>query len=268
MPFGVAWTDFSYEPVFAVLALVAAALYARAARGQQVPGWKVLLFALSLVLIVGALNSPLETIAVHYLLLGHLVQNALIADWAPPLLILGLTDGMRRAVEHAGGPLFEAVTRPGIALPLWLIAWYGTHAPPIYEGALRTPSLLNVEHGVLVLAGLIFWWPVLAGGERALSPGGALGYLAAGFLTAVFLGLALTFDTNVIYTYYVDKPRLLGMSPQEDQNVAGAVMNGEQSVVFIAAIAYVFFKLAGQEEDDEEAIDPEIARRAQQLDGR
>jgi cytochrome c oxidase assembly factor CtaG len=121
---------------------------------------------------------------------------------------------------------------------------------------------------VLILAGLLFWWPVLAGGERALSAGGALGYLAAAFVTAVFLGLALTFDGNVIYTYYVDKPRLLGMSPQEDQNVAGAVMNGEQSVVFIAAIAYVFFKLAGQEADEPEAIDPEIARHAHHVDGR
>jgi cytochrome c oxidase assembly factor CtaG len=268
MSFGVAWTDFTYEPTFIVLALVAALLYARAARREHVPGWKVVLFAVSLVLIVAALNSPLETIAVHYLLLGHLVQNALIADWAPPLLILGLTDGMRRAVERAGGTIFEAVTRPAVALPLWLVAWYGTHLPSIYDGALRNPAWLNVEHGVLILAGLLFWWPVLAGGERALSAGGALGYLAAAFVTAVFLGLALTFDGNVIYTYYVDKPRLLGMSPQEDQNVAGAVMNGEQSVVFIAAIAYVFFKLAGQEADEPEAIDPEIARHAHHVDGR
>jgi putative membrane protein len=267
MAFGVAWTDFTYEPAFVVLALLAALLYARAARREHVPAWKVLLFALSLVLIVAALNSPLETIAVHYLLLGHLVQNALIADWAPPLLILGLTDAMRRGLERAGGTVFEAVTRPGIALPLWLLAWYGTHLPPIYDGALRNPALLNVEHGVLILAGFLFWWRVLCGGPWALSPGAALGYLAAAFVTAVFLGLALTFDGNVLYTYYVDKPRLLGMSPQEDQNVAGAVMNGEQSVVFIAAIAYVFFKLAGQEPDDAEAIDPEVARRARRVDG-
>src|SRR3954447_2060633 len=268
MAFGAAWTDFTYEPAFVVLALLAALLYARAARREDVPGWKVLLFALSLVLIVAALNSPLETVAVHYLLLGHLVQNALIADWAPPLLILGLTDGMRRAVERSGGSLFEALTRPIISLPLWLLAWYGTHAPPIYDGALRNPWLLNVEHGVLILAGLLFWWPVLAGGERTLSPGGALGYLAAAFVFATFLGLALTFDGNVLYSYYVDQPRLLGVSPQEDQNIGGAVMNGEQSVVFIAAIAYVFFRLAGQEADDAEAIDPEVARHVQQVDDR
>src|SRR4051794_23171895 len=102
MPFGVAWTDVTYEPAVALLAVVAALLYARAARREDVPAWRVGLFALSLGLIVGALNSPLETIAVHSLLLGHLVQNALIADGAPPLLILGLTDGMRRGVERAG----------------------------------------------------------------------------------------------------------------------------------------------------------------------
>ena len=57
-----------------------------------------------LALVAGALNSPLETIAAQYLLLAHLLQNVMISDWAPPLLIIGLTPAMRVALARRGGP--------------------------------------------------------------------------------------------------------------------------------------------------------------------
>jgi cytochrome c oxidase assembly factor CtaG len=88
-------SSFTFEPLFLALTLVAGVLYFRAARRERPPAWRVVLFALGLLLIAGALNSPLETIAANYLLLFHLLQNVMIADWAPPLLILGLTPSMR-----------------------------------------------------------------------------------------------------------------------------------------------------------------------------
>ena len=63
----------------------------------------MVLFAFGIALVAVPLNSPLETIAVHYLLVIHLLQNVMIADWAPPLLILGLTPAMRARVARAGG---------------------------------------------------------------------------------------------------------------------------------------------------------------------
>ena len=65
-------------------------LYARAG-GFRTRRWPV--FALGLLLVAAPLNTPLETLAAHYLVLAHLLQNAMLADWAPPLLILGLTAG-------------------------------------------------------------------------------------------------------------------------------------------------------------------------------
>ena len=70
-------------------------------------------FAAGLLLIAASLNSPLETIAAHRLLLAHLLQNALIADIAPPLLLLGLTPAMRQAIARRGGRLLaHADARP------------------------------------------------------------------------------------------------------------------------------------------------------------
>ena len=83
-------TSFTFEYAFLGLAAAAAGAYAWAARHGRPPRWRIAVFATGLVLIAASLNSPLETIAAKRLLLIHLLQNALIADLAPPLILLGL----------------------------------------------------------------------------------------------------------------------------------------------------------------------------------
>jgi cytochrome c oxidase assembly factor CtaG len=228
--------SFSFEPLFLALGLVAAVVYVRA----RPHGWRVWSFAAGLALVVVPVNSPLETIAVKRLLLMHLLQNVMIADWAPPLLILGLTGAMRARIA----PHVELVTRPRIALPLWLAAWYGTHVGAFYDYALRHHWALNLEHLVLLVAGLAFWWPVLTG---RLSTAWAIAYLGVAFVSSAFLGLALTFSTSVFYDYYARAPRLWGLSASKDQNLGGILMNAEQTLVFLAALGFFLMRLLDEE---------------------
>ena len=116
--------SFSFEPLFLVLAAVAVVLYVRAWRRAPGPWWRAATFAGGIALVVGALNSPLGTIATEYLVLFHLLQNVMISDWAPPLLLIGLTPEMREALAERGGRPFETLTRPEVALPVWLVGWY------------------------------------------------------------------------------------------------------------------------------------------------
>ena len=241
-------SSFTFEPLFLAFALAGAVLYWRAAREERLPRWRAAVFAFGLVLIAGALNSPLETIAAHYLLLIHLLQNVMIADWAPPLLILGLTPRMRTELAHLGGSAFAWIVRPQIALPVWLVAWYGIHLAGFYDFALRNPWMLNIEHLVLVAVGLLFWWPVLSGQPVDVSVPLKIGYLGAAFVGSVFLGLALTFSDTPFYDFYVEAPRLWGLSAAKDQNFGGILMNAEQSAVFLAAILYFVLRLIPEEE--------------------
>jgi cytochrome c oxidase assembly factor CtaG len=241
-------SSFTFEPLFLALAVAAAILYWRAARRERPPRWRVATFALGLLLVAGALNSPLETIAAHYLLLIHLLQNVMISDWAPPLLILGLTPRMRRELARLGGGAFAWIARPQIALPVWLVAWYGIHLAGFYDFALRNSWMLNLEHLVLVAVGLLFWWPVLAGQPLDVSVPVKIGYLGAAFVGSVFLGLALTFSDTPFYDFYVAAPRLWGLSAAKDQNFGGILMNAEQSAVFLAAILYFVLRLIPEEE--------------------
>jgi cytochrome c oxidase assembly factor CtaG len=233
-------TAFSFEPVFLALAAAAAALYWRATRTDPPPRWRIVAFSSGLFLIAASVNSPLETIASKYLLLMHLLQNALIADVAPLLVVLGLTPQMREKLARRGmGRL-----RSRWILPLWLAAWYLTHIAFFYNWALRTGWGLNIEHGILMAAGLFFWWPIVSG---RLSPPAGLGYLAVAFVGSSFLGLAYIFSSSPFYSFYEHAPRLWGLSPTRDQNLGGIFMNGEQTLVFLLAIGYFIVRLLDEE---------------------
>jgi cytochrome c oxidase assembly factor CtaG len=238
-------TAFSFEPLFLVLAAAAAVLYVRAARDDRPPPWRVAAFAAGLFLIAASLNSPLETIASRYLLLIHLLQNALVADVAPLLVMLGLTARMRASLGRRG----LARLRSRWILPLWLAAWYSTHLAPFYDWALRTGWGLNIEHAILIAAGLLFWWPIVSG---RLSPPAGLGYLVAAFIASSFLGLAYIFSSRPFYGFYEHAPRLWGLSAARDQNLGGILMNGEQTLVFLLAIGWFVLRLL----DEEHAREP------------
>jgi cytochrome c oxidase assembly factor CtaG len=243
-------TAFSFEPLFLVLAAAAAGLYVREARAGPPPRWRIVAFAVGVFLIAASLNSPLETIASRYLLLMHLLQNALIADVAPLLVLLGLTPGMRAKLGRRG----PGRLRARWILPIWLGAWYLTHLAPFYDWALRSGWGLNIEHAILIAVGLLFWWPIVDG--RLTVPAG-LGYLAVAFLGSSFLGLAYIFSSRPFYSFYEHAPRLWGLSPVRDQNLGGILMNGEQTLVFLLAIGWFVMRLL----DEEHARDEVAATR-------
>jgi cytochrome c oxidase assembly factor CtaG len=234
-------TDFSWEPAYVALAVAGGAAYVWAARNDRPARWRIACEAAGLFLVAAPLNSPLETIAAKRLLLVHLLQNALIADLAPLLVLLGLTPAMRDWLGRHGGDRIRARW----AIVAWLAAWYGTHIAGFYNWALDTGWALNIEHGLLIAGGLLFWWPLVAG---HLNVPAALAYLGAAFVASSFLGLAFIFSSHPFYPFYEHAPRLWGLSAIRDQNLGGILMNGEQTLVFLCAIGWYVSRLLAEEE--------------------
>jgi putative membrane protein len=241
-------TSFTFEPLFLAFAAVAGVLYIRAWRREPASGWRAAAFGAGLFLVAASVNSPLETVSVHYLLLFHLFQNVVLADWAPLLLVVGLTPAMRETIARRGGAPFAWVTRLRVALPVWLAGWYLVHLAAFYDSALENPWLLNVEHAILLAVGLIFWWPLVSDVPHAPSTPARLAFLGGAFVFSAFLGLGLTFAGSAFYDYYETVPRLWGLSALEDQNLGGVLMTAEQSIIFLAAIAYFLVRLLNEEE--------------------
>jgi putative membrane protein len=256
-------SSFTFEPLFAVLGAVALVAYVRVWRREAASPARLASFAAGLLLIVLALNSPLETIAVDYLVLFHLLQNVIVSDWAPPLLIAGLTPAMRAGIAARGGRPFAFVTRPVVALPVWLVGWYAVHLGGVYDLALRHPWLLNVEHLFMIGIGLVFWWPIIADEPRSVPTLGRLAYVFAAFVSSAFLGLALTFAPP-LYDYYESRPvRLWGISAAQDQNLGGILMTTEQALVLFAAVVWLLVRLFREEDERERVL--QAQHRAQGL---
>ena len=221
-----------------------AAAYAIALTRFPAPRWRVVCFGAGCALMLAVQITPLDTLALHYLLVMHLLQNVVLAEWGPLLVVLGLTPAMARELERIPG--LKVVTHPLVALPIWLGVYFTWHVPFFYDAALHHQwTILHLEHGMYFLSGCLLWWPVVHG-QR--SSGSKVVYLFAAFVFGSPLGLLLALLPSPIYGFYEHVPRLWGLSPLSDQQIAGVTMASEQAIVFFAALALMLVRFFEEEE--------------------
>jgi putative membrane protein len=243
-----------FTHLHALVGVVAlAAAYVAAVRRRPRELWRAACFAGAILLLLAAAITPLEALQFH-LLSAHLLQNVILAEWAPALLVLSVPTDV--ATRLGAVPLVRMLTFPGVALPLWLLVYFAWHVPPAYEAALERPdTLLHLEHLSYLVAGCLFWWPALRD-EAGFSLGARAGYVFAAFVLAGPLGLLLALLPDAVYGYYEDAPRLWGLSALEDQQIAGVTMSVEQALVFFTVFVLFFTRfLAAEAQGDGYAAD-------------
>ena len=211
-----------------------------------------------MVLLLAVTITPIETISLHFLLSVHLLQNVVLAEWAPLLAVLAIPPALAARAPRVP---------PLLALALWLVNYGVWHLPWIYDAALRHQhSLLHLEH-VLYFAHR----RRCSGGRSStatLSSGAKAAYLFAAFVLASPIGLMMALVPEPIYDFYVDAPRLWGLSPILDQQIAGVSMAAAEAVVFFAAFAFFFVALlrrAGRRRLEDERHEHECAPQVVRL---
>jgi len=190
--------------------------------------------------------SPVATVAVHFLVSAHLLQNVVLAEWTPALLVLGLGPWVAGWVARSS--VARTLTRPLVALPLWLATYAVWHIPFAYEAALDNRFLLDLEHLSYVAVGLCLWWPVFQDEPWQLPSGGKAAYLFAAFVLASPLGLLFALLPSPLYDAYVQAPRLWGLEPLEDQQIGGTLMAVSEAIVFFGLLAYFFVRFMAEED--------------------
>jgi cytochrome c oxidase assembly factor CtaG len=261
------WGSWSFVPLLWVGLVVAGVWYVsmlrrvRRVTGKPVgPGHWIFYFSGLAVLLV-ALGSPLNTMAVHWLLMAHMIQHTLLSDIAPPLIILGLRAPvlplgvprpMLKRLAHRGvlGRVWNVVTKPWVALPLWsatLIFW---SIPAIFDFTVRHQLLHNFEHLTLFYTGFALWWLIITPLPSERRDPGMARLLYVGFSrgASALICLPLTFLSSTLYPLYVGFPRGYGISAITDQRLAGASMCFIEFLVFGIALAVVFIDALGREE--------------------
>jgi cytochrome c oxidase assembly factor CtaG len=235
----------------ALVPVAAAAVYLVGTRGER-HALRTASFLAGCALLVAALVTPLDTLAREYLVWGHLLQNVVLAEWAPLLLVLGIPPAL--AVRLTRPRAVRFLTRPYVALPLWVGTYALWHVPALYDAALRHPSsLLAVEHATYVVTGALFWWCVWQDAPHRLSSMARAGYVVAAFVLSAPLGLVRALVPRPLYDFYAAAPeRVWGLSRLEDQQLGGMTMAGEQSIVLFAVVAYWFACFLAEHERLEE----------------
>jgi len=215
------------------LALAYASLARRSPPGRR----RVAAATAGVGLVFAAFATQLQPLAVHTFLWAHLLQNVVLAEWAPALLVLAVPPALAARVRGI---------RPLVALPLWLGTYFAWHLPWVYDAALAHPhSLLHIEHLTYLLAGIALWWPVVHG---SYSAGAKAAYLFAAFVLASPLGLVLALVPRPIYAFYEHAPRTWGPGPLVDQQIAGVTMAAEQAAVLFAVFAYFLLQFLRDEQ--------------------
>src|SRR5918911_3958389 len=209
---------------------------------------RIAAFVAGELLILAVFATPVESLALRYLLTMHLLQNVVLAEWAPALLVAGLSPMLAARLTRPAA--LRALTSPFVALPVWLAVYFAWHLPWPYDTALRhSGSLLHVEHMSYLLAGCLVWWPVLQDVPRVLSPAAKAVYLFVAFVLASPLGLLLALLPRPLYDVYEHAPeRLWGLSATTDQQLAGITMASEQAIVFFAVFTFFFLRFLRDEE--------------------
>jgi putative membrane protein len=241
----------SWNPEGLVVFLLAGT-YVLAARTYTTARWRIACFATAIVLLLAVTVTPLHTLAMEYLLTAHLLQNVVLAEWAPLLLVLALPPPLVAVLTRPH--LLRAFVHPVVALPLWLANYMLWHLPWIYDTALEHPhSLLHLEHALYLLTGVGLWWSVVQNPPHHLASGRRAAVVFGAFVLASPIGLVLALVPDAIYDFYVDAPRRLwGLTALEDQQLAGLLMALEQAVVFFAVFSFWFLRFFAEEERRED----------------
>jgi putative membrane protein len=267
-------TDWTLDPLQlapVVLAAVAYAMRARTLRNRGTPmaRHRIILFALGIALLLLAFASPIAAIGEKELFSFHMLQHVLIGDLAPLCLLAGVSGPMLRPLL-ALRPVerLRVLANPLVALPLWAANLYLWHVPFLYEAAVRHSAVHALEHACFFTAGVVVWLPVL---ETLPAPewfgtGPKLAYIACVRVVETVLGNVFVWSGAVFYGVYAHGDELWGVSPLQDQGLAGAVMMIEGSIVTIVALAWLFLRMAQEGELRQEllerGLDPRAVQRA------
>jgi len=224
--------------VVAALVYLRGWLSLRNAFPNLIPGWRLAAFMTGLFSVWAAVASPLATLD-HQSLTIHMMKHLLLMTVAAPLILAGtpafpLVCGLPRLFIKSHPPLASLPARwlerclmhPVLYWLAGTAAVIGWHLPVAFQLGMRSHWVHNLEDMCFLLAGLLFWWPIVQSSPSApRSPRWSMAlYLFLATLPCDILSAFLVFCNRLVYPIYLSTPQLFSLSPLADQECAGALM--------------------------------------------
>ena len=173
-----------------------------------------------------------------------------------PVYMWSMPQTLRLGVgsEFAAGGLAKravsVVTRPPIALTIFIVSLWVWHIPDLYDAALRNEVVHLAEHLCFLIGALLFWWPIIgpAPVRSALSYPQRLLYLLLIVTPTAVLAAFITMSGSVIYETYAQGDSIWGLSPLSDQRIGGLIMWVPGNFIYLFTMTALFFKWYESEE--------------------
>lgn len=241
--------------------LILGVLYARrvltlAVQGHPVPGWRQACFYAGFVTIGAALTSLGGDS--QELLSAHMVEHLLLGDVAALLIVLGLTAPLIAPILRIRFfNRMRVLAHPLVAFPLWALDLYIWHLPVLYQAALRHPGIHALEHSMFLGLGVNMWMCLFGPLPMPAWFGnlGKLLYIVAVRLTGAVLGNIFLWSGHAFYPFYNHGDAIWHVSPIADQNLAGAIMMIEESILTLGLLCWLFLRAARESEERQDLLD-------------
>lgn len=193
---------------------------------------------------------------------AHMLQHVIFISFCVPLISLSrplpvFLWAFPKDTRIAVGKLIFAsdskiatklsyLTNPRITLAVYFLTLWLWHIPIFYEAAIANEYVHFLQHAMFILAGFLFWWPVIAPppARKLLAYPKRMIYLIIAITPAAALGALITFSSGAWYEPYKSLADEIG---RQDQTLAGLIMWLPGNLTYLSGFAYSFIKWAQTE---------------------
>lgn len=262
------WTSWSFPPLVVAAAVASIALFVQGwqrlrARGRRdLASWRRFgLFAAGVAVIALAIVSPIDAVGEGYLQAAHMLQHVLIADLGVALVVLALRGPLATFFlpRDLLAPLARSrwlrralawLLRPRVTVTLWLLVLVAWHVPALYEAALRTRAVHDLQHVSFIVVGVLVWVLLIDPTRHGrLTVPERIGVATIVLVAGQLLAYVMVFSYRPFYGVYAnEEDRLLGLSPLTDQKLSGVVMMVEQALTVGLFLFWHLTRRAGADE--------------------
>lgn len=195
-----------------------------------------------------AFISPIGVLADGYLFSAHMMQHLLLLLVVPLCLVLSLSE--RESVRARNwGPfnqLGRRASKPVLSWTAGVGAMWFWHLPWLCSAAALNPTVAVIRDASLILAGVLFWWPIYAPCKSCRLPElNGMVYLFSACLGCTVLGIYLTFAPLSVCPAFANPADRLGIlhvlydagiTPGVDQHLGGLIMWVPPCILYTCAI--------------------------------
>ena len=254
----IGWTRFTVHWSTVVGLLALGALYqwriARRPRGIDAPSPATrAAFVAGLASIFFALNGWLHDLSDYYLFTAHMVQHLVLTFVAVPLLIIGTPGWMLRPLlaRPRVARLIKWLTHPFRCFAIYTVIVAAWHLPILYNQAMAHHGVHIVQHLLFMAGATLMWWPVLSPLPELprLSYPLQMLYLFLLTIPMSLVAVYIVYAEEVLYPAYARAPRILDLSPMQDQLLGGLIMWIPGGLFFYAILSVIFFKWQAKGDD-------------------